>query len=156
MDNSVLSNHPGGKPPPLQWRAASRHPSNGGELGTFPPRPKSPFTTDGVTDSRPVAEQVPHLAEGWHAPACRGGLIPTAHIVGNTPRDENAPMPTAPGPRATCRVGGIRAPRKQSLRGWSARDSLMPTASGGGCRAKHDGGGGHATRSLGEGENTSN
>ena len=50
----------------------------------------------------------------------RGGLIPATHSLGNIPRDENAPMPTAPGPRANivC-VGGT----------WAG--SVAPRAAGG-------------------------
>ena len=41
------------------------HPSNGGELSTFPSRSKFPFTTGGVTDSRLVAKQVPLCGRIW-------------------------------------------------------------------------------------------
>ena len=64
---------------------------------------KSPFTTDGATTPVPSQNKVPHLAEGWHAPACRGGLMPTAqewkglqYFVASVAR-----TPTAPGPAQT-------------------------------------------------------
>ena len=79
----------------FSWGPVSRHPSNGGELGTFPPRSNFPFTTDGAVTPIPSRNKVPLYgriwllslvpprnkfpsAEGWHASACRGGLIPTA------------------------------------------------------------------------------
>ena len=52
----------------LTTPAASRHPSNGGELGTFPSQPKIPFTTDGAADFHTVAEQ--------SSPLRRGAAIP--------------------------------------------------------------------------------
>ena len=79
-------------PQSLTTPAASRHPSNGGELGTlpsrskFPSRGKFPFTTDGAATPIPLRNKV-HLcgriwllslvllrskfpsAEGWHEAA---------------------------------------------------------------------------------------
>ena len=72
---------------------------------------------------------LPQYRRGLSSPLRRGGTIPgpakmqfswVVSVPGwfnphrpycgqHPPRDENAPMPTAPGPRATCRVGGIRA-----------------------------------------------
>ena len=100
MDNPALSYHP----VPLG------HPSNGGELRPYRRRIKFPS------------------AEGWHAPACRGGLIPTAHIVGNVPprrKRTNAHRPT-PGPAQT-------------------KFAWVVICGGGGCRAKRDGGWGNTS-----------
>ena len=84
-------------------------------------RSKSPFTTDGTATPVPSRSGFPS-AEGWHAPACRGGLMPQPILWATHPRDENAPM---------------------------------PTASGGGCRALHDGGGDLSPEALAKGD-TSN
>ncbi len=80
-------------PQSLTTPAASRHPSNGGELSTFPSQSKFPFTTDMAADSRPIAEQSSSSsgriwllslvllrskfpsAEGWHDTGPRENAI---------------------------------------------------------------------------------
>ena len=67
-------------PQSLTTPAASRHPSNGGELGAFPSRGKFPFTTDRGVGSHTVAEQSSPLRRG--GTKCRGGLSPEALAKG--------------------------------------------------------------------------
>ena len=134
MDNYALSNHPTPSQPPTRHVArgpVSRHPSNGGELGTFPPRSKFPFTTDMAAAPVPLRNKVPHLAEGCPIPG--PAKMQFSWVVG-----PGWLMPPPKSGRITIirRIGRMnahrpRAPRKHSLRGWNP---------GGGCRAPRDGG----------------
>ena len=99
-------------PQSLTTPAASRHPSNGGELGTFPPRPKSPFTTDGAAPST-VAEQSSSSSGGVARASVPGWSNPHRPRVERATRRIGRTNAHRPGSRANivC-VGRIRA-------GWS-------------------------------------
>ena len=71
-------------PQSLTTPALRATPPMEGNLVRFHRGPSPPLRRMGCCPST-IAGQVPHLAEGWHASACRGGLIPTAHSLGNTP-----------------------------------------------------------------------
>ena len=52
----------------FSWGPVSRHPSNGGELGTFPPRSNFPFTTDGAVTPIPSRNKVLLYGRIWLLP----------------------------------------------------------------------------------------